>query len=107
MSGLYSIFGDTVTAALDILDRNKLTVYEGEMSERRCGVVVGSSGLTHVLLLSGQYCSCPSYQYSALRDPGQIYCKHLLAAQLGLALGCVVTSSVEDCHVNSLLQDLA
>ena len=48
--GLYSIFGDTVSSALDILDRNKLTVYEGETSQRRCGVVVGSSGLTHVLL---------------------------------------------------------
>ena len=30
-----------------------------------------------------------------------------IAAKLGQALGCVVTSSVEDCHVNSLLQDLA
>ena len=31
--GLYSIFGDTVSSALDILDRNKLTVYEGETSQ--------------------------------------------------------------------------
>ena len=56
---------------------------------------------------SGLYCSCPSYQFSALREAGQLHCKHLLALQLGLAMGCVLTSPVEDCHVYSLLQDLS
>ena len=91
-----------MTSALDVLDRKKLTVYMGEKTERLVGVVAGSSGESHLLLLAGEYCTCPSFQFSA-----QLYCKHLLAVKLAQALDSVETIVVEDSHVENLLMDLA
>ena len=91
-----------MTSALDVLDRKKLTVYMGEKTERQVGVVAGSSGESHLLLLAGEYCTCPSFQFSC-----QLYCKHLLAVKLAQALESVETTVVEDSHVDNLLLDLA
>ena len=91
-----------VSSALDIVERNKITVYTGENTERKVGVVTGSGGRSHILLVSGEYCTCPSFQFSA-----QLYCKHLLAVKLAQALDSVETVVVEDSHVENLLMDLA
>ena len=72
---------------------------------RQVGLVAGTSGGggRHLLLLAGDYCSCPSFQFSAQ----QLYCKHLLAAKLARALDWVETTVVEDSEVEKLLLDLA
>ena len=74
----------------------------GEKTERQVGVVAGSSGVSHLLLVAGEFCTCPSFQFST-----QLYCKHLLAAKLARALDCVETTVVEDSHVENLLLYLA
>ena len=82
----HSVFGNNFSNALDLLDRNSVTVYSGEKSERQCAVVGGSSGKRYTVLVQGHYCPCQSYQYTVIQGRGAQYCKHLLALKLGLAM---------------------
>ena len=105
--GLHSIFGNVFKAALDILDRGDLTKYVGEKSGREVAVVGGSkAGTRYTLLLDGQYCGCESYQFSVLRDHGSMYCKHLLALKLGLAMKKFREETVPDQRIQFLIEEM-
>ena len=104
--GLYSVFGNLLAAALEILDRQGVIVFSARDSGRKVAVVAGSSGLRYTLSLRGQHCPCPAYQYTVMGGRGASHCKHMLALRLGLAMDRVNCEIVEDERVKLLLEEM-
>ena len=107
MVGFHSVFGNNFSNALDLIDRNSVTVYSGEKSGRQIAVVGGSSGMRYTLLLQGHYCPCQSYQYTVIQGRGARYCKHLLALKLSLAMKRAKLETVSDERIRLLIEELA
>jgi len=79
---LYSIFGKPLFASLDILDNNLISLYVFLPSKRYFYVIEGRKGAKYMCLLKGDYCSCPSFNYSVLLKSDSLYCKHQVSAFL-------------------------
>ncbi|XP_034502791.1 zinc finger SWIM domain-containing protein 7 isoform X1 [Ailuropoda melanoleuca] len=60
------IFGSSAIQALDLVDRQSITLISSP-SGRRVYQVLGSSGRTYLCLASCHYCSCPAFAFSVLR----------------------------------------
>ncbi|XP_026903212.2 zinc finger SWIM domain-containing protein 7 isoform X2 [Panthera pardus] len=66
LSLLKFIFGPSAIQALDLVDRQSITLISSP-SGRRVYQVLGSSGKTYTCLASCHYCSCPAFAFSVLR----------------------------------------
>uniref|UniRef100_A0A8C9AQ35 Zinc finger SWIM-type containing 7 n=1 Tax=Prolemur simus TaxID=1328070 RepID=A0A8C9AQ35_PROSS len=75
------VFGSSAIQALDLVDRQSITLISSP-SGRRVYQVLGSSGKTYICLASCHYCSCPAFAFSVLRKGESLLCKHLLAVYL-------------------------
>ncbi|XP_045840628.1 zinc finger SWIM domain-containing protein 7 isoform X1 [Meles meles] len=60
------IFGSSAVQALDLVDRQSVTLISSP-SGRSVYQVLGSSGKTYTCLASCHYCSCPAFAFSVLR----------------------------------------
>ncbi|KAG5203419.1 zinc finger SWIM domain-containing protein 7 isoform X2 [Ovis aries] len=60
------VFGSSAVQALDLVDRQSVTLISSP-SGRRVYQVLGSSGRTYTCLASCHYCSCPAFAFSVLR----------------------------------------
>ncbi|XP_066221058.1 zinc finger SWIM domain-containing protein 7 isoform X1 [Saccopteryx leptura] len=60
------IFGSAALQALDLVDRQSITLISSP-SGRRVYQVQGSSGKTYTCLVSCHHCSCPAFAFSVLR----------------------------------------
>ncbi|XP_028632366.1 zinc finger SWIM domain-containing protein 7 isoform X2 [Grammomys surdaster] len=60
------VFGSSAIQALDLVDRESVTLISSP-SGRRVYQVLGSSGKTYTCLASCHYCSCPAFSFSVLR----------------------------------------
>ena len=89
-----------------IIRRSGVTIYKGEKSGRQVALVVGSSGSRYTLLLHGQHCHCESYQFTVLEGKGGMYCKHLLALKLAVAMNRVSIDIVNDERVHTLIEEM-
>ncbi|XP_032002978.1 zinc finger SWIM domain-containing protein 7 isoform X1 [Hylobates moloch] len=65
------LFGSSATQALDLVDRQSITLISSP-SGRRVYQVLGSSGKTYTCLASCHYCSCPAFAFSVLRKSDSI-----------------------------------
>lgn len=86
MSALLFVFQAPLHQALDLLDRGAVTRYSCPAG-RELFRVRGSGGRSYTCLTSSNYCSCPSFVYSVLVKEDSLLCKHMLAVQLGRAIG--------------------
>ncbi|XP_040604769.1 zinc finger SWIM domain-containing protein 7 isoform X2 [Mesocricetus auratus] len=66
LSSLKFVFGSSAIQALDLVDRDSVTLISSP-SGRRVYQVLGSSGKTYTCLASCHYCSCPAFAFSVLR----------------------------------------
>ncbi|XP_029783971.1 zinc finger SWIM domain-containing protein 7 isoform X1 [Suricata suricatta] len=66
LSSLKFIFGPSAIQALDLVDRQSITLITSP-SGRRAYQVLGSSGKMYTCLASCHYCSCPAFAFSVLR----------------------------------------
>ncbi|KAM4824588.1 zinc finger SWIM domain-containing protein 7 isoform X2 [Urocitellus parryii] len=66
LSSLKFIFGSSAIQALDLVDRQSITLISSP-SGRHIYQVLGSSGKTYTCLASCHYCSCPAFTFSVLR----------------------------------------
>ncbi|XP_071459175.1 zinc finger SWIM domain-containing protein 7 isoform X2 [Marmota flaviventris] len=66
LSSLKFIFGSSAIQALDLVDRQSITLISSP-SGRHIYQVLGSSGKTYTCLASCHYCSCPAFAFSVLR----------------------------------------
>ncbi|XP_053766975.1 zinc finger SWIM domain-containing protein 7 isoform X2 [Desmodus rotundus] len=60
------VFGSSALQALDLVDRQSITLISSP-SGRRVYQVLGSSGKMYTCLTSCHYCSCPAFAFSVLR----------------------------------------
>ncbi|KAG3270224.1 zinc finger SWIM-type containing 7, transcript variant X1 [Ictidomys tridecemlineatus] len=66
LSSLKFIFGSSAIQALDLVDRQSITLISSP-SGRHIYQVLGSSGKTYTCMASCHYCSCPAFAFSVLR----------------------------------------
>lgn len=86
LSALHFVFHQPLLDALDLIDRKnitKLTTPSGRVLYQ----VLGSSNTLYTCLITGDYCTCPSYTFTVLVKMESLMCKHLLAVHLAEALG--------------------
>jgi len=86
LSALHFVFHQPLLHALDLIDQKnviKLTTPSG----RSLYQVVGSSNQVYNCLITGEFCTCPSYTFTVLVKMESLMCKHLLAVHLAEALG--------------------
>jgi predicted nucleic acid-binding Zn finger protein len=85
---LYSILGDQVYSALDIVDRRGVIRIGQFGGGREHYQVKGNRGVKYSLIKSTSFCNCPAFQYKVLEGK-ELMCKHLLA--LAIAEACSTT----------------
>lgn len=105
LSSLHSVFQQPLLGALDLIDQDsvtKLTCPAG----RTLYQVRGTSGASYYCFTSSNYCSCPSFIFTILKKEDALYCKHVIAALVGEALGRVVDKQISDEEFSKLLSDL-
>lgn len=86
ISALLFVFQSPLQQAMDLLDRGSLTRYFCPAG-RELYRVKGSGGRSYICLTSSNYCSCLSFVYTVLVKEESLFCKHMLAVQLGRAIG--------------------
>ncbi|XP_077824521.1 zinc finger SWIM domain-containing protein 7 isoform X2 [Macaca mulatta] len=101
-SRLKFLFGSSATQALDLVDRQSITLISSP-SGRHVYQVLGSSGKTYTCLASCHYCSCPAFAFSVLRKSDSILCKHLLAVYLSQVMRTCQQLSVSDKQLTDIL----
>lgn len=85
--GLYSILGDIVVRALDIVDRRKvIRARQLGGKKREVFLVTGSNRSKYTV--RKHYCTCPAFKFQVVRGSA-LTCKHLLA--VALAESCHLT----------------
>ncbi|XP_029783972.1 zinc finger SWIM domain-containing protein 7 isoform X2 [Suricata suricatta] len=102
LSSLKFIFGPSAIQALDLVDRQSITLITSP-SGRRAYQVLGSSGKMYTCLASCHYCSCPAFAFSVLRKSDGLLCKHLLAVYLSQVTGTCRQLKVSDKQLTDVL----
>ncbi|XP_027283016.1 zinc finger SWIM domain-containing protein 7 isoform X3 [Cricetulus griseus] len=102
LSSLKFVFGSSAIQALDLVDRESVTLISSP-SGRRVYQVLGSSGKTYTCMTSCHYCSCPAFAFSVLRKSDSLLCKHLLAIYLSQVMRNCQQLSVSDKQLTDLL----
>ncbi|XP_069883753.1 zinc finger SWIM domain-containing protein 7 [Dipodomys merriami] len=98
------IFGSSAIQALDLVDRQSVTLISSP-SGRCVYQVLGSSGKTYTCLASCHYCSCPAFAFSVLRKSDSLLCKHLLAVYLSQVMRTCQQVSVSDKQLTDILME--
>ncbi|XP_007526272.1 zinc finger SWIM domain-containing protein 7 [Erinaceus europaeus] len=96
------VFGSSAIQALDLVDRQSITLISSP-SGRCIYQVLGSSGKTYICLASCHYCSCPAFAFSVLRKSDSLLCKHLLAVYLSQVMKTCQQLSVSDKQLTDIL----
>ncbi|CAH3185891.1 unnamed protein product [Porites evermanni] len=86
LSALQCVFHQPLLYALDLVDQRNITRLTTP-SGRILHQVTGSSNQVYNCLISGDFCTCPSYTFTVLVKMEALMCKHLLAVHLAEALG--------------------
>ena len=92
---LHTLFPQHSVSALDLIDHKSISLITSP-SGRKCYSCVGSSGTTYVLSYTGFVCNCPAFRYNLnnLVNKESMWCKHLLALQLTIAMDIVQQKEV-------------
>lgn len=98
------VFGSSAIQALDLVDRQSVTLISSP-SGRRVYQVLGSSGKTYICLASCHFCSCPAFAFSVLRKSDSLLCKHLLAVYLSQVMRTCQQLSVSDKQLTDILME--
>ncbi|KAL0205724.1 hypothetical protein P9112_001031 [Eukaryota sp. TZLM1-RC] len=72
------VFPSQLEPALQLIDQKAVHVYECQDSGRQISLVQGRST---VYLVLNEFCSCPAFTYTVLKDTS-LLCKHQLAVRL-------------------------
>ncbi|KAG8521931.1 Zinc finger SWIM domain-containing protein 7 [Galemys pyrenaicus] len=96
------IFGSSAIQALDLVDRQAITLISSP-SGRNVYQVLGSSGKSYTCLASCHYCSCPAFAFSVLQKSDSLLCKHLLAVYLSQVMQTCQQLSVSDKQLTDIL----
>ncbi|EAL73499.1 hypothetical protein DDB_G0268092 [Dictyostelium discoideum AX4] len=98
---LYYIFDQTIFASLELIDKELITKYVFQPSNRYFYVVEGRKGAKYMCLIQGDYCSCPSFNFSVLLKSDSVYCKHQISSILAEIISNVKVIEFDDSEYQS------
>ncbi|KAK5576393.1 hypothetical protein RB653_007535 [Dictyostelium firmibasis] len=98
---LYYIFDQTIFASLEIIDKELITKYVFLPSDRYFYVIEGRKGAKYMCLIQGDYCSCPSFNFSVLLKSDSVYCKHQISSILAEIISNVKAVQFDDSEYHS------
>lgn len=103
MLELYGIFGDQLRAALDIIDRDKITIYRRAGDNRQYIEITQQKNSIFKLLPNINYCMCAEFREKVIGSRELYTCHHVLAAKLAGLLGkAEIKTSADDTFTFSL-----
>ena len=85
LTGLYDLFGQRFTKALETLKENRVKKYVFKPSGRTVWIVVGRER-DYLLMPEAEFCTCDDFYFRVL-DRKVHLCYHLIAQKLSKALG--------------------
>ena len=100
---LYTTFPNHSVAALDLCDHRSITLITSP-SGRKIYSCTGSTGTPYLLSYTGFLCSCPIFKASI--EESNMWCKHLVALQLSLAMEIVPTRVVSEEAIKDMITDM-
>lgn len=84
---LHGIFGPLLQEALDLIERDKITVHQRVSDQREYIEIFEHENVICKLLPNINYCMCSKFQEKVI-DTAELYtCKHVLAAKLAHLIG--------------------
>lgn len=100
---LYGIFGVTLQEALDIIDREQITIFRRASDQREYIEISEHQHNIFKLLPNINYCTCSTFCEKVINSNDLYTCKHVLAAKLTLLTGTAkVETSSDDVFTFSL-----
>lgn len=96
MLELYGIFGATLQEALDIIDREKVTIYRRASDQREYIEIAEHQQNIFKVLPNINYCTCSEFCDKVINSNELYTCKHVLAAKLSYLTGSVKEESATD-----------
>ncbi|KAK1331715.1 hypothetical protein QTO34_009689 [Cnephaeus nilssonii] len=96
------VFGSSALQALDLVDRQSVTLISSP-SGRHAYQVLGSSGKTYTCLASCHYCSCPAFAFSVLRKSDSLLVRMAQSLPTAPELGKKLQLSVSDKQLTDML----
>uniref|UniRef100_T1JE24 SWIM-type domain-containing protein n=1 Tax=Strigamia maritima TaxID=126957 RepID=T1JE24_STRMM len=106
LSTLKCLFPRIGLGALDLVDNCKVEKLIGASTKRSCFKVIGSSRTPYFCYISANYCSCPAFKYSVLRNEENYTCKHVLAALLSDAMNLTKNREIPDKELSEILRQM-
>lgn len=101
---LHTLFPSCAVATLDLLDHKSVSLVTSP-SKRKVYSCTGSSGTPYLISYTGFTCTCSNYCNFVSCE--NMWCKHLLALQLAIAMEQVQHREVNEDIMNSMLSELA
>ncbi|KAM5309658.1 zinc finger SWIM domain-containing protein 7 isoform 3-T4 [Glossophaga mutica] len=89
------VFGSSALQALDLVDRQSITLISSP-SGRHVYQVLGSSGKMYTCLASCHYCSCPAFAFSVLRKSDSLLQVCVFCVPVQASLGSLSQSGYGD-----------
>lgn len=103
MLELYGIFGGTLQEALDIIDREKVTIYRRASDQREYIEIAEHQQNIFKVLPHINYCTCSGFCEKVINSNELYTCKHVLAAKLSyLTSAAKVETATDDAFTFSL-----
>lgn len=100
---LNGIFGSVLQVALDLIDREKVTIFRRASDRREYIEIFEHQHAIHKLLPNINYCMCTTFREKVLNTNELYTCGHVLAAKLAILLGKTkVETSPDDAFTYSL-----
>lgn len=93
---LNGIFGNLLSQALDIIERDRVTIYRRASDQREYFEIAEDHNITFKLLPYMNYCLCTEFQEKVITTSEQYTCKHVLAARLAGIINKVKIEKVSD-----------
>ncbi|XP_059352871.1 zinc finger SWIM domain-containing protein 7-like [Daphnia carinata] len=122
LASLHTLFPLQSVTALDLIDHRSVSLMTSssgnilskkkpctssnnfKISGRKIYSCLGSLGTPYLISYTGFTCTCPSYRHNL--DAENLWCPHLLAVQLSIAMGIVQQKQVTEDVMKTMLSEL-
>ncbi|XP_046447308.1 zinc finger SWIM domain-containing protein 7-like isoform X1 [Daphnia pulex] len=103
LASIHTLFPIHSITALDLIDHRSVSLLTSP-SGRKIYSCLGSLGTPYLICYTGFTCTCPSFRHNFNIE--NLWCKHLLALQLSLAMGVVQVKEVSEEIMMTMLNEL-
>ncbi len=90
-------------SALDLIDYKSVSLMTSP-SGRKIYSCLGQSGTPYVISFTGFICNCPAFRHNLSNE--NLWCKHLLALQLSIAMDIVQQKEISEDNMMAMLSEL-